>query len=528
MDDFTRLVDLASARLGGAVLWANDDFFAPKENLVKPEAPTFDPEAYTDRGKEMDGWESRRRRVPGHDVCILRLGLPGIVRGVVVDTAFFRGNYPEQCSLEGCAAPAGATVEQLADPATEWLEIVPRSPLAGDSRNRFAVDAACRFTHLRFHIYPDGGVARLRVHGEVVPDWPAVLAAGSGPDAGEVDLVAVEHGGRWLGASDLFFSAPQNLLMPGRGRRMDDGWETKRRRGPGNDWCVLRLGVAGSVRRVVVDTAHFKGNYPDTCALEGCVAPAAAGEATASAGVAPAADFDRWPWRELVARTKLEADAVHELLPADTSPVTHLRFSIYPDGGVSRLRALGAPSAAGLAAAAVGRLDAMLPGEASAALRACCAAPGWVTQMVARRPFGTTAALFAAADEVWRRLGGDEWLAAFRAHPEIGAAEAEAAAGAAAAAWSAQEQSGVGDADAAARAALAVANRAYRERFGHIFIVCATGKSVGEMLALCQERLNNDPARELAVAAEEQRKITRLRLAKLLSGLAGVPVVAPA
>ena len=449
MDDFTRLVDLASARLGGAVLWANDDFFAPKENLVKPEAPTFDPEAYTDRGKEMDGWESRRRRVPGHDVCILRLGLPGIVRGVVVDTAFFRGNYPEQCSLEGCAAPAGATVEQLADPATEWLEIVPRSPLAGDSRNRFAVDAACRFTHLRFHIYPDGGVARLRVHGEVVPDWPAVLAAGSGPDAGEVDLVAVEHGGRWLGASDLFFSSPQNLLMPGRGRRMDDGWETKRRRGPGNDWCVLRLGVAGSVRRVVVDTAHFKGNYPDTCALEGCVAPAAAGEATASAGVAPAADFDRWPWRELVARTKLDADAVHELVPADTGPVTHLRFSIYPDGGVSRLRALGAPSAAGLA-------------------------------------------------------------------------------GAAAAAWSAQEQSGVGDADAVARAALAVANRAYRERFGHIFIVCATGKSVGEMLALCQERLNNDPARELAVAAEEQRKITRLRLAKLLSGLAGVPVEAPA
>jgi allantoicase len=513
MDDFTRLVDLASARLGGEVLWANDDFFAAKENLVEAAAPVYDHEAYTDRGKEMDGWESRRRRVPGHDECILRLGLPGVIRVVVVDTAFFRGNYPEHASLEGCVAAPGATAEELLSPATEWLEILPKSPLAGDSRNRFAIDSPYRFTHLRFHIYPDGGVARLRVHGEVLPDWPAVLAGG-----GEVDLLAVEHGGRWHAASDMFYSSPQNLLMPGRGVRMDDGWETKRRRGPGNDWCVLQLGIAGRPRRVEVDTAHFKGNYPDTCRLEGCLAPA---------GASPSGACDDWPWRELVPRTKLEADARHTLVPVDQEPVSHLRFSIYPDGGVSRLRLYGVPAAEGLGAAAAARLDALLPGAAATAFAACCAAPSWVQGMVARRPFGSVAALLDAADELWRGAGAEEWLAAFRAHPEIGGRAAEAAAGAKATGWSAEEQSGVRDADAAARAELAEANRIYRERFGHIYIVCATGKSAVEMLALCRERLANDPGREIEVAAEEQRKITRLRLLKLLSGLVGAPVEEP-
>jgi allantoicase len=511
-EDFTRLVDLATARLGGSVLWANDDFFAAKENLILPAAPRYDHEAYTDRGKEMDGWESRRRRVPGHDTCLLRLALPGIIRGVVVDTAFFRGNYPESCSLDGCVAPPDVTPEDLLGEGTEWVEILPRSPLQGDSRNPFAIAAPWRFTHLRFHIYPDGGVARLRVHGQVVPDWPEVLQRAAANTGGEVDLLAVEHGGGWLAASDMFYSSPGNLLMPGRGVRMDDGWETKRRRGPGHDWCVLRLGIPGSVARVVVDTAHFKGNYPDTCTLEGCVAPP--GDS----------DHAGWPWRELVQRTKLAADAIHELPSLDGAPITHARLSIYPDGGVSRLRLLGTPSPAGLAAAAVARLDAMLPRAAAAAFAACCGSPEWTRRMEARRPFGSAEVLLAAAEEEWAGVGPEEWLAAFRAHPEIGARQAEVHAGATAAAWSAGEQAGVADADASARAELAEANRSYRERFGHIFIVCATGKSLPEMLANCRERLGNDPAREVAVAAEEQRQITRLRLVKLLGELAGAPV----
>src|SRR5688572_12917620 len=319
----------------------------------------------------MDGWETRRRRTPGHDWCLVRLGLPGILRGVVVDTSFFRGNYPEHVSLEACAAAPDASVEELEAGGVEWEEVLPKSPLAGDAENRFAIGSPFRFTHLRLRIYPDGGVARLRVHGEVVPDWHAVLATG-----GEVDLVAVEHGGRWLAASDMFFSHPGNLLMPGRGARMDDGWETKRRRGPGHDWVVLRLGVEGTVRRIELDTAHFKGNYPDTAAVAVCRVDddGGAGEPdrpvapeTASDGGPPvvpseregpavpraADDFDAWPWRELLPRTKLQADTVHRFaeLP-DLGPVTHARLAIHPDGGVSRLRLFGEPSEAGRRAAA--------------------------------------------------------------------------------------------------------------------------------------------------------------------------------
>jgi allantoicase len=224
--DFTEQVDLAGERLGGAVLYANDDFFAEKENLLKAAAPVFVEGKYTDRGKWMDGWESRRRRTPGFDWCVIRLGLPGRIRGVVVDTSFFRGNYPELCSIEACDLPGLPEVEYLISEQVEWVTILPPSQLQGDSRNDFTLSHGGRFTHLRFKIYPDGGVARLRVYGEVVPDWARLARRG------EVDLAAVEHGGLVLAASDMFFGHRHNMIMPGRARDMSDGWETKRRRGP--------------------------------------------------------------------------------------------------------------------------------------------------------------------------------------------------------------------------------------------------------------------------------------------------------
>ncbi|PYT03094.1 MAG: allantoicase [Acidobacteria bacterium] len=327
--DFTNLVDLAAERLGGAVVYANDDFFAPKENLLKARAPVFVEGEYTERGKWMDGWESRRRRTPGFDWCVIRLGLAGRVRGVVVDTSFFRGNYPESCSLEACAAPNNSDVGRLTSDATEWVEILPPSPLEGDSQNPFAVSSDERFTHLRFKIYPDGGVARLRVHGEVLPDWQMIARAG-----GLVDLASVEHGGLVVATSDEFFGHRHNLIMPGRGLDMSDGWETKRRRTPGHDWCVIRLGAAGRVRRVEVDSLHFKGNFPESFSLEAARTPA---------GEHESATLERLQWRELLPRTPLQAHTRHfyeeELEDADAA--THVRFNIYPDGGVSRLRLYG-------------------------------------------------------------------------------------------------------------------------------------------------------------------------------------------
>ncbi len=346
---FTELIDLASERLGGAVLFANDEFFAPKENLLKTPAPVFVEDKFTDRGKWMDGWETRRRREPGFDRCIIRLGLPGIIRGVVVDTSHFKGNYPEHCALEAVELhgqppeeerphPAGgpqpsrlhrqAAEGQLFDESIPWTEILPPSQLKGDSLNPFAVENKQRFTHVRFKIYPDGGVARLRVYGEVVPDWDRLKQIG-----GEIDLAAVENGGLVLSCSDQFFGHRHNLIMPGRARNMRDGWETKRRRGPGHDWTIIKLGTAGRIRRVEVDTSHFKGNYPESCSLEGCDATGVAIETL---------EDQAFLWRPVLSRTKLQPHKRHffdEL--ADAEPSTHVRFRIFPDGGVSRLRVFG-------------------------------------------------------------------------------------------------------------------------------------------------------------------------------------------
>lgn len=325
--EFTELVDLAAERLGGAVLFANDEFFAPKENLLKASQPIFIEGKYTDLGKWMDGWETRRRRTPGFDWCIVRLGLPGIIRGVIVDTSFFRGNYPEQCSIEACTLDGQPTVEQLLDPQNQWVEILPLAQLKGDSQNPFELHHEQRFTHLRLKIYPDGGVARLRVFGEVVPDWDALARRD------EIDLAAVEHGALVLSCSDMFFGHRHNLIMPGRALNMSDGWETKRRRGPGFDWVVIKLACQGQVKRVEVDTSWFKGNFPDTCSLEACHATG---------------NLDAAEWQTLLEPAKLQAHTRHhyekELKPLGS--LTHVRFNIFPDGGVSRLRIFGRPEVA--------------------------------------------------------------------------------------------------------------------------------------------------------------------------------------
>jgi allantoicase len=327
--DFTELIDLASERLGGAVVVANDDFFAPKENLLKPGAPVFVEGKYTDRGKWMDGWETRRRRTPGFDWCIIRLGLPGIIHGIVVDTSFFRGNYPEHCSLDGATFSGVPTEAELSSDDVQWVPLLPQMPLSGDSQNPFPIQYLERVTHLRFRIFPDGGVARLRVYGEVVPDWGQLKRAG-----GQIDLAAAENGALVLTCSDMFFGHRHNLIMPGRGADMSDGWETKRRRGPGHDWTIIKLARPGQIRRVEVDTSHFKGNFPESCSLDACNVENATTEALTDLSA---------PWTTVLPRTKLQAHTRHffdrELL--DPGVASHLRFSIFPDGGVSRLRVYG-------------------------------------------------------------------------------------------------------------------------------------------------------------------------------------------
>lgn len=490
MNDFTNRFDLASMRLGGAVIATNDDYFAEADNLLRPEAAVWKEHEYTDRGKWMDGWESRRKRTPGHDWAIIRLGVPGILRGALVDTSFFRGNYPDSCSIEACAEPIDAPLDKLQDPGTQWVEVLSQSKLEGNSKNEFLIDCGYAFTHVRLNIFPDGGVARLRLYGDVVPDWRR-----QGHARGEIDLAAVQHGGDVLTASDMFFGERRNLVMPGRGKNMSDGWETRRRRGPGHDWAIVKLGAVGTITRVEIDTGHFRGNFPDTCALEAC----------------RTTDVDGATFAPLLERTKLQAHTRHffEEELAALGPVSHVRLNVYPDGGVSRLRVFGTVDDETRRSMGLTRLDTLPPAQARADLAACCSAPKWVDSMLERRPFGSAEALRQAADAAWATTDREDWNAAFRSHPRIGERTT-------AKSWASQEQAGMSAAADELRAEMAELNRAYEERFGFTYIVCATGKSAEELLAILRSRIGASPDTELERAASELHAITKIRLEKLL------------
>jgi allantoicase len=311
----TDLPDLASRALRGSVTAASDEFFAEKENLILSAAPAFSPATFGHKGQAYDGWETRRRRDGGdHDWAVVRLGAPGEPRLVVVDTAFFTGNFPAYCSADG------------GDGAGDWTEIVPRSPLSGDARTEFPVDTQRRFSHVRLNIYPDGGVARLRVHGTVVPD-PAFLRDMT------IDLAALLNGADIEDCSDTFYSSPRNAISPGLSRVMGEGWETRRRRGPGHEWLVVRLCAEGTVRLAEIDTSGYIGNAPRAASLDGRLG-----------------DGD---WFPLLAETALLPDTPHRFLLTGDAPVTHVRLNILPDGGVARLRLRGSLTPAGLGA--VGR-----------------------------------------------------------------------------------------------------------------------------------------------------------------------------
>jgi allantoicase len=325
--EFTNLADLASARVGGRAIAANDDFFAPKSNLIKAAPPIFIPGKYTTRGKWMDGWESRRRRVPGHDWCIVQLGMRGVIHGVNVDTSHFTGNYPSHCSIE--AIDAKALKQSLhAVEGAPWATILDRTSLRGNGENLFAISDRRPWTHVRLSIYPDGGVARLRVYGEVAVDWTRVAPRGR-----VLDLALITNGGLFMGASDLHYGTKGALIMPGRAANMGDGWETRRRRGPGHDWAIVRLGHPGVVSKIEIDTNHFKGNYPDRASLEGTLAPNASLEALQSA-----------VWTTILPETRMAASRRHFFSGRQlkhTGPFSHVRLNMFPDGGISRLRVHG-------------------------------------------------------------------------------------------------------------------------------------------------------------------------------------------
>jgi allantoicase len=328
---FIRLTDLAAEKLGAKALLCSDDFFAEKENLLKPGRGIFIPDKYTDRGKWMDGWESRRKRTEGHDWCIIQLAIPGRIYGVDIDTNHFLGNHPPYASIDA--------LNVMQEPFSNlekanWKEILPRSPLEPGSQNFYEIADHNIYTHLKLHIYPDGGVARLKVYGEVYKDWGTV-------DKSEIiNLAAVTNGARSILCNDMFFSHMDNLIMPGKGINMGDGWETKRNRTPNNkDWVIIRLAHKGIIEKILVDTSHFKGNYPDSCLIEGATLSTEE-ENKLKAGELKPEDIK---WTTLLPQTKLSADHEHQFEEqiVNKGPFTHARLTIFPDGGISRLRLWG-------------------------------------------------------------------------------------------------------------------------------------------------------------------------------------------
>jgi allantoicase len=344
---FSGLVDLAAAGLGGRALGSSDEFFAGADNLVRPERAIFVEGKFTDRGKWMDGWESRRNRWSEreavHDWCVLALGAPGEVVGFDVDTQHFVGNHPPFASVDGLwapDAPEGAAALPTLLAQGGWVALLEQSALRPDAQNLFAALPRGPVSHVRLNIFPDGGVARFRVFGRVHRRWdaPAELDAEARAHvAPELrDLAAVVNGGLALACSDAFFGPMNNLLLPGRPEDMGGGWETRRRRGPGHDWILVRLGARGEPAVVEVDTRHFKGNFPDRCSLEAIDAPA-------GARITDLLGADGW--RPLVPEVKLRADTRHffavAVPGAAPGPFTHVRLNIFPDGGVARLRVWG-------------------------------------------------------------------------------------------------------------------------------------------------------------------------------------------
>ncbi|THF66531.1 allantoicase [Pseudothauera nasutitermitis] len=324
-----RSVNLADPRLGARALYASDDFFADVSRMLNPEPAVFIPGKYDDNGKWMDGWETRRKRTAGHDWCLVKLARPGVIYGFDVDTAHFTGNYAPAVAIEAVSA-ATDDPDELAK--LEWTPVLASTGLGPNAHHVLKVESAGTWTHLRVHIYPDGGIARLRVYGR-----PQARFDGAGRN-GLHDLAALENGGYAVAWNDSHYGSVANLLLPGRGVDMGDGWETRRRREPGNDWCIVALGAPGSIARVELDTAHYKGNYPDRASIQ-----AARVEGGDERSIVAQSMF----WPILLPEQKLSADAIHEFAAelAALGTVTHVRINVIPDGGLSRVRLWGTPAA---------------------------------------------------------------------------------------------------------------------------------------------------------------------------------------
>lgn len=323
-------IDLASRLVGGSVVAASDESFGFKERLIDPAEPAFVPGTFDLRGEVVDGWETRRHAGRAGDWAIIRLGTPGRLHTIDVDTRFFSGNHPSGCAVDACVL---ARTDDPADPAVTWTPIVEPTVLKADSHNLLAVQDHRRWTHLRLRLQSDGGVARLRAYGEVVPDpasWSGIT----------VEVSGLENGGRVEWCSDSFYSSATSLILPNRPHNMGDGWEARRRRDVGpdtHDAVIVSFAAPADLRRIEVDTSYFVFN----ASLEVSVLGSRSRPDREHGWGMVAFDVPVLP------RTRLLADA-RQVFAVDVPAVAALRVQAYPDGGLARVRAMGVPTTGGV------------------------------------------------------------------------------------------------------------------------------------------------------------------------------------
>jgi len=370
------MIDLICENVGGKVIFASDEFFAAAQNLLSLKKPKFDPDSYTEYGKEMDGWETRRKRTIGHDFCIIKMGISGFIDHFCIDTAHFTGNHAPRVSIQGIYIRSecevlkwlehewqnGSRIGKFASKAQfeqidkiqseSWQMVLPFSLLGpgyDDTKlNVFQVEKSARgpFTHLRVNIFPDGGIARIKAFGQ--PFMHKSKFSDSKHHL--LDLVSLKNGGSIIGSTNSHYGKPINLIMPGRGKVMGDGWETARRldrpailtvdeRGfmnvTGKEWVIVRLGNLGKVSKILIDTNLFKGNFPESVEVEGTKVD--------QSGDIVESDLENCHWKILLIRSKVlgHCENIFEREIADIGPINVIKLTIFPDGGVMRLRVHG-------------------------------------------------------------------------------------------------------------------------------------------------------------------------------------------
>ena len=317
------LIDLAQSRLGSKVVFKTDDFFASANRIINPLPPVFKEGVFDSHGKWMDGWETRRKRKKGHDYLIVKLGKPGRISKVNIDTSFFDGNQPTQISLEACF-----DVKNIPNTKIKWNTILNRKKTKANSHHLFSIKSKNVYSHVKLNIFPDGGVARLRIYGSIETNKVKFSKK-------IINLASVLSGASILACNNEHFGKAENILAPGIGKNMGDGWETRRSRGKNFDWLILKCASQGKISNIQIDTHHFKGNYPDKCSIQAALLNGN----HSSKNIANKSK----KWKYLLNKVKLYADKKHTFQNKlmKNQKVNYIRINIYPDGGISRVRAYG-------------------------------------------------------------------------------------------------------------------------------------------------------------------------------------------